>query len=81
MVSLRSWLIPVRKGKGAAEGAGQLQVVARMELESPTAILDRMEHTEADDSQRPPVVPAVILNLLSVARLVLGLAFAAVLVS
>jgi cardiolipin synthase len=52
-----------------------------MELESPTAILDRMEHTEADDSRRPPVVLAVISNLLSTARLVLGLAFAAVLVS
>jgi hypothetical protein len=52
-----------------------------MELESPTAILDRMEHTEADDSRRPPVVLAVISNLLSAARLVLGLAFAAVPVS
>ena len=40
MVGSRSWPIPVRKGRGAAEGAGQLQVVARMELESPTAILD-----------------------------------------
>jgi phosphatidylglycerophosphate synthase len=52
-----------------------------MELESPTAILDRMEHTEADDSRRPPVVLAVIPNLLSAAWLVLGLAFAAVPVS
>ena len=71
--------IPVRKGRGgAAEGAGQLQVVARMELESPTAILDWMEHTEADASQGPPVVLAVLPNLLSATRLVLGLAFAAV---
>ena len=52
-----------------------------MELESPTAILDRMEHTEAGDSRRPPVVLAVIPNLLSAAWLVLGLAFAAVPVS
>ncbi len=38
-----------------------------------------MEHTEADDSRWPPVVLAVIPNLLSAARL--GLAFAAVPVS
>src|SRR5512135_3216916 len=82
MVGSRSWPIPVRKGRGgAAEGAGQLRVVARMELESPTAILDWMEHTEADDPRRPPVVLAVIPNLLSATRLVLGLAFAAVPVS
>jgi hypothetical protein len=41
---------PGEEGQGAAEGAGQLQVVARMELESPTAILDRMERTGAGDS-------------------------------
>jgi CDP-alcohol phosphatidyltransferase len=81
MVGSRSWPIPVRKGRGAAEGADQLQVVARMELESPTAILDRLEHMEADDSRRPPVVLTVIPNLLSAAWLVLGLAFAAVPVS
>ena len=70
---------PGEEGQGgAAEGAGQLQVVARMELESPTAILDWMELTEADDSREPPVVLAVLPNLLSATRLVLGLAFAAV---
>ncbi len=79
MVGSRSWPIPVRKGGGgAAEGAGQLRVVARMELESPTAILDWMEHTETDASRGPPVVLAVLPNLLSATRLVLGLAFATV---
>jgi hypothetical protein len=42
-----------------------------MELEYPTAIPDRMEHTKADNSRRPLVVLEVILNLLSAARLVL----------
>jgi phosphatidylglycerophosphate synthase len=70
---------PGEEGQGgAAGGAGQLQVVARMELESPTAILAWMEHTEADASRGPPVVLAVLPNLLSATRLVLGLAFAAV---
>jgi hypothetical protein len=53
---------PVRKGKGAAEGAGQIQIVARMELEYPTAIPNRMEHKRAVNSRRPLVVLAVILN-------------------
>ena len=49
-----------------------------MELECPTALLAWMEHTEADASRGPPVVLAVLPNLLSATRLVLGLAFAAV---
>src|SRR6266498_462487 len=49
-----------------------------MELESPIAILDWMDLTGADDSREPPVVLAVIPNLLSATGLVLGLAFATV---
>ena len=72
---------PGEEGQGGGRGCGP----ASGRCTDGTGIPDRYPRSdgahEADDSRRLPVVLAVIPNLLSAARLVLGLAFAAVPVS